>query len=162
MKTCVVYYSYEGNTKCIAETLAKEINCDIFELKAAKELSSKGLMKYVWGGKQAMMKDCPKLQTLDFNPDDYDCIFLGTPIWAWTVAPVVRSFIQTYLRKRYVYIFYTHEGGDQGFYEKVETLVNENNRLIGVRGFINVLKNKDVCTSLCLDWSKDVKGLFNL
>ena len=33
MKTLVVYYSLEGNTKLIAQTLKEELNCDIVELK---------------------------------------------------------------------------------------------------------------------------------
>ncbi len=159
MKTCVVYYSYEGNTKHIAETLAKEINCDLFELEAVKEFNSKGLLKYVWGGKQAMMKESPQLKDLGFNPNDYDRIFLGTPVWAWTVAPVIRSFIQNYLKDRFVFIFYTHEGGDQGFDEKAETLVSKHNRLIGTKGFINVLKEKETSTTLCLEWAQELKKI---
>ena len=56
MKTLIVYYSYEGNTKIIAETIGKSIEADIMELKPEKEMTSKGFMKYVWGGRAAVMK----------------------------------------------------------------------------------------------------------
>ena len=36
MKNLVVYYSLEGNTKLIAEFIAKEIGADIIELKPKK------------------------------------------------------------------------------------------------------------------------------
>ncbi len=162
MNTCVIYYSYEGNTKIIAETLAKEIDCDVFEIKPLKDMKSKGLMKYVWGGRQALMKETPSLEKFDFDLSNYDRVFLGTPIWSWTLAPAVRSLIQNDLRDKYVYLFYTHEGGDQGFYSKAEELVNHRNRLIGVRGFINVARNTEASISYCKEWSKEVKTIFRL
>ena len=162
MKTAIIYYSYEGNTKCIAETLAKEINCDIFEIKAKKDISTKGFFKYIWGGKQALMKESPDLEALNFNVNDYDRLFIGTPVWAWTVSPVVRSFVQKYCENKFIYVFYTYEGGDQGFYEKVEELVNKKNRLIGVHGFMNVIKEKDLCLNLCHEWAQEVKKTYKL
>jgi flavodoxin len=33
MKKLIIYYSHDGNTKFIAESIAKEINADITEIK---------------------------------------------------------------------------------------------------------------------------------
>ena len=49
MKKLVVFYSYEGNTKFIAKTIAESINEDILELKPVKDMDSKGFMKFIWG-----------------------------------------------------------------------------------------------------------------
>jgi len=40
MKTLVVYYSLEGNTKFIAETISKTVGADLLELKPIKDISS--------------------------------------------------------------------------------------------------------------------------
>ncbi|NVM35945.1 MAG: NAD(P)H-dependent oxidoreductase [Candidatus Lokiarchaeota archaeon] len=95
-KILVVYYSLTGNTKFIAEAIAESINSDILELKPVKELNAEGGSKYFWGGFQATMKKKPKLREFDINPLDYDLIILGTPVWAWTYSPPIRSFLSKY------------------------------------------------------------------
>jgi flavodoxin len=92
-KILVVYYSLTGNTKLIADVIAEAINADILELKPVKELNAGSSMKYFWGGYQATMKKKPKLKDFDFNPLDYDLIIIGTPVWAWTITPPIRSFL---------------------------------------------------------------------
>ena len=37
MSTLVVYFSFNGNTKMIAEKIAETINADVVELKTSKE-----------------------------------------------------------------------------------------------------------------------------
>lgn len=95
-KVLVVYYSLTGNTKLIAEAIAESINSDVLELKPVKEISANGSMKYVWGGYQATMKKKPKLKVFDTNPLEYNLIFLGTPVWAWTYSPPIRSFLSMF------------------------------------------------------------------
>ena len=95
-KVLVVYYSLTGNTKLIAEAIAESINSDVLELKPVKELNAEGGSKYFWGGFQATMKKKPKLMEFDINPLGYDLIILGTPVWAWTYSPPIRSFLSKY------------------------------------------------------------------
>ncbi|MFX0059578.1 MAG: flavodoxin family protein, partial [Candidatus Heimdallarchaeota archaeon] len=89
----IVYYSLTGHTKFIAETIKAAINADILALKPVKELKSDSSMKYMWGGAQATMKKKPKLEEFSIDPLAYDLIFLGTPVWAWTFTPPIRSFL---------------------------------------------------------------------
>ncbi|QEZ67642.1 hypothetical protein D4A35_01370 [Paraclostridium bifermentans] len=93
MKNLVVYYSLEGNTKLIAEFIAKEIDADIIELKPKKEFPSSGFRKYVWGGKSVIFKQKPKLMNKEINISKYDNIFLGTPVWAGTYAAPFNTFL---------------------------------------------------------------------
>ena len=96
VKSLIVYYSLTGNTKMIAEVIAEETGSDILELKPVKELNADSSTKYLWGGYQATMKIKPKLKYIDKNPLEYDLIILGTPVWAWTYAPPIRSFLAKY------------------------------------------------------------------
>ena len=96
VKILVVYYSLTGNTKFIAETIAKSVDADILELKPVKVLKVEGGMKYFWGGFQATMKKKPKLEPININPDNYDLIFIGSPVWAWRQSPPINSFLSLF------------------------------------------------------------------
>ena len=65
MKTLVIYYSYTGHTKSKAESIAKEENADIIELKDLKKSSKPST--YLFGSFKAMKRKQTELQ--DFNSD---------------------------------------------------------------------------------------------
>ena len=50
MRVKVIFYSLEGNSKLIAEEVAKSLNGDIVELKPKKHYANSGFKKYLWGG----------------------------------------------------------------------------------------------------------------
>lgn len=61
MITLVVYFSFDGNTKFIAENIAKTISADIIELKTSKKYPTEGFRKYFWGGQSVIFGEKPKL-----------------------------------------------------------------------------------------------------
>ena len=95
-KILVIYYSLTGNTKMIADTIRESLNSDILALKPIKELKADSSMKYMWGGAQATMKIKPKLEDFSINPLDYDLIFMGTPVWAWTLSPPINTILSQF------------------------------------------------------------------
>ena len=131
MKSLVLFYSFEGNTKLMAETIAETINADMLEIKPITEMQSKGFMKYVWGGGHALMKKKPSLQPLEKNPEDYDLIFIGTPVWAWTYAPPLNTFFSDHpLSGKKIALFCCHGGGKGKIFNKMRNSVL-NNHVIG-------------------------------
>lgn len=96
IKILIVYYSLTGNTQFIAETLRDSIEADVLELKPIKELKADSGTRFMWGGYQSTMKKKPKLMDFDINPLEYDLIILGTPVWAWTFSPPMRSFLSKF------------------------------------------------------------------
>jgi len=95
MKKLVIYYSFEGDTKFVGDTIAKEMDADILELKLVKELKSKDYMKKYMGEKQVLMKTEPLLKPYDVNINDYELLIIGTPIWSGTFAPALRTFLHS-------------------------------------------------------------------
>ncbi len=93
MKILVAFYSFEGNTKFIAEAIAKELKADLLEIKPTKEIRTKGFFKYPIGGAQVVFGFKPKLLPFEKNPEDYDVLFLGTPAWSLSYTPTMRSFL---------------------------------------------------------------------
>jgi flavodoxin len=124
----VVYYSLTGNTKFIAEAIAESINAEILELKPVKELDAESGMKYFWGGFQATIKKKPKLKDFEINPLDYEIIFLGTPVWAWTFSPPLRSFLSKYdLKDKNVVLWTCSAGtGERAMNQFKDALKNAN------------------------------------
>jgi flavodoxin len=107
----VIYYSFEGNTRMVAQMIAAQTGADLLELKPQKELATHGFLKYFWGGKQAVLKEKPSLAPLERNPGEYDLIFLGTPVWAFTYAPPLHTFLAEYpLHNKQIALFCCDEG----------------------------------------------------
>lgn len=126
-RSLVIYYSLEGNTKLIAETIAEAVQGELLELKPIKDVQPTGFMRYVWGGKQVIFKNKPALQPLDKNPQEYDQIFLGTPVWAGTYAPALNSFFaQVPLTGKEVALFCCYGGQPGRTYESIKKAIPQN------------------------------------
>ena len=50
--------------------------------------------KILWGGKSAVMGETPELEEYEFDSSKYDYIIFGTPVWASSITPPIRSFIK--------------------------------------------------------------------
>lgn len=159
MKKLVVFYSFEGNTKLMAETIAKEIDADVLEIKPEKEMKSRGFMKFFWGGKSVMTKEEPKLLPLDKNVEDYDLIFIGTPVWAWSYAPAFKSFFSNNkITDKKIALFCCHGGGKGKIFEKMKEQL-ENNEILGEIDFRDPLKrNSTEDIENVKIWAKDIIG----
>lgn len=94
MKTAVVYYSMSGNCDYTAKKIAGMLNADLIRLEPEKAYPDSGFKKFFWGGKAAMMGETPKLKPYAFDPDAYDQIIFGFPVWAANPTPPIRSFIK--------------------------------------------------------------------
>lgn len=143
MKSIIIFYSLEGNTKLIAEKLAKTINSDTLELKTKNEVKSDGFSKYFWGGKQVIFKEKPKLNSFNYDFNDYDLIIFGSPIWAGKFAPAFNTFFaNNKITNKKIALFNCNGGGktDKFF----QSLKNElrGNEIIAEISFIDPLKEK--------------------
>lgn len=157
----VIYYSYEGNTRFIADTIAKSIGADLLELKPKKGIQSRGFMKYVWGGKQAVFGEKPELETLNKNPSEYDVIFIGTPVWAFTYAPAFRTFFDTVKLTDKKIALFCCNGGNKGktFLKMREEL--KNNQITSEKEFTEPILNQPDKANAAKDWAKDVINRVN-
>ena len=94
MKTAIVYYSMGGNVQFVAEEVAKKIGADLIPIEPIKEFPNKGMKKFLWGGKSAVMGETPALKEYVFDADKYDTVIIGSPVWASTITPPIRTFIK--------------------------------------------------------------------
>lgn len=93
MKTLVLYYSYGGNTRRIAEQIQQALNCDIAEIATVTPYTGSYDDVVNQGQREADSGFEPPVQPLDENPGEYDTVILGTPVWWYTFAPAVKTVL---------------------------------------------------------------------
>ncbi|MDR0304360.1 MAG: NAD(P)H-dependent oxidoreductase [Chitinispirillales bacterium] len=156
MKTAVVYYSLDGNTAFVCNEIAKTLDADKFVIELKKELPN-GFMKYVLSLIQ--LSKIPGIADLDFNSDNYDKIILGSPCWAWSVAPAMKSFIEKYpLRNKEIALLLCHGGGaSEKTIKKWTLLLDESNKIAATLKLVNPLKFQSArAISFVKSWAKNI------
>jgi flavodoxin len=113
MKTAIVFYSMNGNVRMVAEKVAAGTGADLIELIPKKAYPDKGMKKFMWGGAAVTFKAKPDLEPYAFNKDEYDMVILGSPVWAGTFAPPLRTFLDSNdLSGKKIAIIATSAGGN--------------------------------------------------
>jgi len=159
-KTLIIFYSFEGSTRFVSDAIAQEIKADILELKVRNDIKTKGFMKYFWGGKQIFQKKAPELLPFDRDPDDYELIFIGTPVWAFTYAPALRTFFNKIkLKDKKIALFCCHEIGQAKAIENMKKEL-EGNDIISENDFVNVLKTPQQNSLNAKLWADNIIGMF--
>ena len=146
MKVLIVFYSFEGNTKHVAQKLSEILHADMLELVPKTPYPKGKVSKYLYGGKSAVLSETPKLEKYNVDIDQYDVVVLGTPVWAGRCAPPMRSFLtQESLLGMKVAVFACSMGRSAG---KTFDIISEltGNRLIASEHFISP-KNDDIGSS---------------
>ena len=94
MRSAVVFYSLEGNTRSVANQLAKRLGAETFEVRPTKAYPTKGLAKFIAGGKDSTFGKAPKIEPLEMDPSAYDLVVLALPVWAGKAAAPINSFVE--------------------------------------------------------------------
>lgn len=89
----IVYYSYTGHTKMIAQNIQNKLNCDILEIKPVVAYSNDYEKVVNEEQNSNSVNKKPKIQKIDKDLTRYDEIILGTPVWWYRIAPVIRTFL---------------------------------------------------------------------
>ena len=114
-KTLVIYYSLTGRTKDIALQIQSLTNADIYEIKPKEEIKQ-GASLYITSKKQISSGNYPEI-IKDFpNIDEYDTVFVGSPIWWYTAAPVVLEFLKEFDFKNKKVVPFSTQGSNYGKY----------------------------------------------
>lgn len=88
----VVYYTRTNNTKDVAEIIAKEKNTQTLEIKDKKSRS--GAVGFMMGGFDAIRGKKTTITYDKVNLDEFDTIYIGTPVWASKPTPAILKFIE--------------------------------------------------------------------
>lgn len=97
-KILVVYFSATGNTKAVAQKIAKSTGGELFEIMPKVAYTSPDLN---WHNSQSRSSlemanpDArPELANKKANISEYDTIYIGFPIWWYKAPRIINSFIE--------------------------------------------------------------------
>ena len=105
-KSVVCYFSCTGNTKALAETTAKALNADLFEIVPEVPYSSADIDWHDSKSRSSLesndSKSRPAIKTLKqvqgdskaFDLSKYDTVVLAFPIWWYTAPKIMWTFVE--------------------------------------------------------------------
>jgi len=98
----------------------------------------------------------PKLLKISKSIDTFDTLFIGTPVWAGTCAPAVKSFLsKNNIKGKKIALFCTHRGEKGLTFEKMKKLLKES-QIIGEKGFCNVHKEPEKAKKKAEEWLSEL------
>lgn len=109
-KTAILYYSWSGRTRRVAEQMAAEQEADLFEIKENHRRSLPGTV--IPGCLQALGGKRSRIQAPPVNLNDYDSLTLAGPVWAGCPAPAFNSMISLLPVGKEVFLVLTSGSGD--------------------------------------------------
>jgi len=105
----VVYYSRTGQTRQIAEAIARRLGADIECVRDVVNRS--GIWGYLRSLREASQQRVIDAGAPTKDPSGYDLIILGTPVWAHNICSPMRSYITAQKAKfRAIAVFCTQGG----------------------------------------------------
>ena len=89
----IVYFSYTGNTRMIANKIKGKLNCDILEIKTVLPYSDDYDTVVNDEQNSEASNFLPEIQDINIDLSKYDEIILGTPVWWYRPVPAIRTFL---------------------------------------------------------------------
>ena len=91
MKTSIIYHSYSGITRVIAEKIQKACGGDLVEVRLKQDYSA--LTAYTIGCYRAMKEECDPIEPAAIDVSGSDLVVIGTPVWAFKATPAINAAV---------------------------------------------------------------------
>ena len=121
-KILTIYFSWSGNTDAFANYIHNNVGGDIVRINPIKAYPDNYDDVADYAKEERDNNGRPEFKDLGINPEDYDVIFVGYPIWWYTLPMIMYTFFDTYdFSGKTIVPFNTHEGsGDGGTYDTIK------------------------------------------
>lgn len=136
-KVLVIYYSWAGHTQDIAGQIASLTQGDVYLIETEENFKSSPAF-YARVKKDLKEKNYPKLKGQMPNIDSYDTIFVGGPVWWYTMATPLYSFLGQMNFKDKKVIPFSTQGSNPGTFLQDFTTNAENAQIGTYANFNNV------------------------
>lgn len=124
----LIYFSYTGNTRIIAEYISERLSCDVLELHPKEKYS--GNYQEVVDEYQSNESDKRICELMPYSVDlnKYDTLIIGSPVWWYTITPVIRTFLKQHsLKGKTVIPFATNAGWLGRPFKEIKELCSDSN-----------------------------------
>ena len=108
MKTLVTYFSATGQTRRVAQEIAKRCGGDLDPIYMAQHIDSRWARWHA--GWHALVRAAPPIRKPSRNPALYDLVIIGAPVSRFGLAPPVRSYVRQYADRFKHVAFFCAEG----------------------------------------------------
>jgi DNA-binding transcriptional ArsR family regulator/flavodoxin len=92
IRACVIFYSYSGITRGVAEGIRNASGCDLIEVKTKNPYSSFSV--YTTGVLHSRKGACDPIEPEVIDVSGYDFLIIGTPVWAWKPSPAINAAVR--------------------------------------------------------------------
>ncbi len=92
-KALVIYYSLSGHTQDIAQRIQQRTGADLYRIETAEPISSVPWF-YLILKRQLSSKRYPAIQHPLPDVSSYDVVFVGSPVWWYTLSTPMYRFLQ--------------------------------------------------------------------
>lgn len=122
MKGLIVYYSYMSSNEKLAFELKNRTGFDIFKICELKKRN--GLTLFF----DLLFRRKAKIQSVDIDLKQYDCLILVSPIWGRKIASPMKAFLNEKKDQIDKYVFISFCDGND---KQKQKIFNELNTIIG-------------------------------
>ena len=92
IRACVIFYSYSGITRGVAEGIRNASGCDLIEVRTKKPYTSFSV--YTKGVLHSRKGACDPIEPAVIDVSGYDFLIIGSPVWAWKPAPAINTAVK--------------------------------------------------------------------
>lgn len=147
--TVVIYYSFTGNSKKVAEYVKQKLNADILELEPKIPFSS-DYDEVVNEWQNNDIKKDVEIKPINVELSKYKKVVLITSTWWYGITPVMKKFLKEYdLSGKNIIVASSNAGWIGHCFKDYETLLPNSN----IKGELNLVfsaetgKRHDMMTS---------------
>jgi flavodoxin len=108
-RTLIVYHSRTGYTRRVAFDLAGRLGADLEAVRIVQPMH--GALGYAMCAIEAIAGLAPALRPPEKDPGAYDLVVVGTPVWFWSLASPVRSWLEKFGHRGKRFAFFCTMGG---------------------------------------------------
>ena len=158
MKILIAYYSRTGKTRLVAETIGKELDADVVEIKDLR--NRKGISGWMSAGRDAHHKAKTEIEPKEYDLSKYDVVILGTPMWGSPPAPAIRTFIDNcnFTDKKILGIIVMSGLGKKSAIDSMAELIKEKNgKLLDCIAVYTFLRGKNKLVKRAKEIAEKVK-----
>jgi len=91
MKSLVAYHSRTGNTRIVAQEIARSLGADLEEITVKGKRG--GPLGYLKCGYESSRRIPAPINAPSKDPSAYDILIVGGPIWSFTLSSPVRAYL---------------------------------------------------------------------
>ena len=129
MSHIIIYYSFSGRTKKIAEEMAKKESADAFEIKDIKPF---GKIKAYTAGIVASIKGKSwHIKNPDIDISKYNKITLLAPVWADNPPPAFNAILEYLPTGKPISIIMVSASGKSNCKDRIESVIKSKGCTLG-------------------------------